>query len=88
MKLLRLVNYWNATVVISGRQRCCRFNQPVGCLTNDSIDQIASLWNIVKQPNGPADIRGQNPHSSGPAAKTLMATLKQKAESAATRRAS
>jgi hypothetical protein len=37
------VNYLNATVVISGRQRCCRFNQPVGCLTNDSIDQIASL---------------------------------------------
>jgi putative intracellular protease/amidase len=31
---------------------------------------------------------GQNPHSSGPAAKTLMAALKQKAKPAGTARAS
>jgi len=33
-------------------------------------------------------ITGQNPHSSGPAAKTLMAAVKQKAKPAATARAS
>jgi len=33
-------------------------------------------------------ITGQNPHSSGPAAKTLMAAVKQKAKSAPTARAS
>jgi putative intracellular protease/amidase len=33
-------------------------------------------------------ITGQNPHSSGPAAKTLMAALKQKAKPAASARAS
>jgi putative intracellular protease/amidase len=33
-------------------------------------------------------ITGQNPHSSGPAAKTLMAALKQKSKAAGTARAS
>jgi putative intracellular protease/amidase len=33
-------------------------------------------------------ITGQNPHSSGPAAKTLMAALKQKTKPGATARAS
>jgi putative intracellular protease/amidase len=33
-------------------------------------------------------ITGQNPHSSGPAAKTLMAALKQKSQPAANARAS
>ena len=88
-----LVQGKEVTGFTNGEEEAVGLTKVVPFLVEDEMLKLGAVfskmadWGVHVVSDGLL-ITGQNPHSSGPAAKTLMAALKQKAKAAAGARAS
>jgi putative intracellular protease/amidase len=88
-----LVQGKEVTGFTNGEEEEVGLTKVVPFLVEDEMSKLGAIfskkanWEVHVVSDGML-ITGQNPHSSGPAAKTLMAAVKQKAKPAVTTRAS
>ena len=90
---MRLVEGKEVTGFTNGEEEEVGLTKIVPFLVEDEMLKLGAIFSKKANwlPHVVSDgllITGQNPHSSGPAAKTLMAALKEKVRPAATARAS